>query len=128
MRAEEVGQRGHILGTAKELKGGWLISLSKEEHPAMATIGKTELVARMAKQTGKTVKETGEVVNATLDEIQQALKTGDEVRLVGFGSFVVRTAAAREGVNPQTRAKIKIPAKQRVRFSAGKELSDAVSK
>ena len=93
----------------------------------MAAIGKTELVARLAKQTGKTVKETGEVVNATLDEIQQALKAGDEVRLVGFGSFAVRTAAAREGVNPQTRAKIKIPAKQRVRFSAGKELSDAVS-
>jgi DNA-binding protein HU-beta len=94
----------------------------------MATIGKTELVARMAKQTGKTVKETGEVVNATLEEIQEALKTGDEVRLVGFGSFVVRTAAPRMGVNPQTRAKIKIPAKQRVRFSAGKDLSEAVSK
>ena len=94
----------------------------------MAILGKTELVARLAKQTGKTVKETGEIFNSTLDEIQEALKAGDEVRLVGFGSFVVRTAAAREGVNPQTRAKIKIPAKQRVRFSAGKELSDAVSK
>ena len=94
----------------------------------MATIGKTELVARLAKQTGKTVKETGEVVTATLDEIQEALKAGDEVRLVDFGSFVVKTAAAREGVNPQTRAKFKFPAKQRVRFSAGKELADAVVK
>jgi len=93
----------------------------------MATIGKTELVARLAKQTGKSVKETGEVVTATLDEIQAALKTGEEVRLVGFGSFVVRTAAARMGVNPQTRAKIRIPAKQRVRFSAGKDLSEAVT-
>jgi DNA-binding protein HU-beta len=94
----------------------------------MATIGKTELIARLAKHSGKSIKETGEGVNATLDAIQEALKSGDEVRLVGFGSFVVRTAAARTGVNPQTRAKIKIPAKRRVRFSAGKELSEAVSK
>ena len=94
----------------------------------MATIGKTELIARLAKHSGKSIKDTGEGVNATLDAIQQALKSGDEVRLVGFGSFVVRTAAARTGVNPQTRAKIKIPAKRRVRFSAGKELSEAVRK
>jgi len=94
----------------------------------MATIGKTELIARLAKHSGKSIKETGEGVNATLDAIQEALKSGDEVRLVGFVSFVVRTAAARTGVNPQTRAKIKIPAKRRVRFSAGKELSEAVSK
>ncbi len=94
----------------------------------MATIGKTELVARLAKRSGKTNKETGEIVTATLEAIQEALKSGDEVRLVGFGSFVVRTAAARMGVNPQTRAKIKIPARQRVRFAAGKELAEAVNK
>jgi DNA-binding protein HU-beta len=92
----------------------------------MASIGKTELIARLARRSGKSIKETGEVVNATLDTIRDALKKGDEVRLVGFGSFVVRTAAARMGVNPQTRAKIKIPAKKRVRFSAGKELTEAV--
>ena len=94
----------------------------------MATIGKTELVARLAKRSGKSLKETNDVVNATLEAIQNALKGGDEVRLVGFGSFVVRQASARMGVNPQTRAKIKIPAKKRVRFSAGKELAEAVSK
>ena len=93
----------------------------------MASIGKTELVARIAKQSGKSLKESGELVSTTLDAIRDALKGGEEVRLVGFGSFVVRTAAARTGVNPQTRAKISIPAKKRVRFSAGKDLSEAVT-
>ena len=93
----------------------------------MAMIGKTELVARLSKQSGKSLKESGEMVSITLDAIRDALKKGEEVRLVGFGSFVVRTAAARMGVNPQTRAKIRIPAKKRVRFSAGKDLSEAVT-
>src|ERR1700756_4216299 len=93
----------------------------------MATMGKTELVARMAKQSGKSLKESGEVVNTTLEAIRDALQGGEEVRLTGFGSFAVRTSAARMGVNPRTRAKIKIPAKQRVHFSAGKDLSEAVT-
>lgn len=93
----------------------------------MATMGKTELVARLAKQSGKSLKESGEVVSTTLETIRDALKNGEEVRLTGFGSFVVKTAAARMGVNPQTRAKIRIPAKRRVRFSAGKDLSEAVT-
>jgi DNA-binding protein HU-beta len=50
------------------------------------------------------------------------------VRLVGFGSFKVRTSAARRGVNPQNRRPIEVPAKERVRFSPGKELSEAVMK
>ena len=94
----------------------------------MAAIGKTELIAQLAKSTGKSQKETAEVVNATLDAIRDALKVGDEVRLVDFGSFVVKTSAARTGVNPQTRAKIQVQAKQRVRFSPGKALSEAVAK
>ena len=94
----------------------------------MAVIGKTELIDRLAKSNGKNHKETAEVVNATLDAIRDALQAGEEVRLVGFGSFAVKTSAARTGVNPQTRAKIQVPAKQRVRFSPGKELSEAVAK
>jgi DNA-binding protein HU-beta len=100
----------------------------KEENQGMATIGKTELIHRVAQHSGKSAKETSELVNETLDAIRDALKAGEEVRLVGFGSFAVRTSAARTGVNPQTRAKIQVPAKQRVRFSAGKELADAVTK
>lgn len=93
----------------------------------MAVVGKTEIISRLAKSSGKSNKETSEVVNATLDAIRDALKAGDEVRIVGFGSFAVKTAAARTGVNPQTREKIQVPAKRRVRFSPGKELSEAVA-
>ncbi len=94
----------------------------------MAAIGKIELIRRVAQSTGKSNKETSDLVNATLDAIRDSLKAGEEVRLVGFGSFSVKTTAARTGVNPQTRAKIQVPAKQRVRFSAGKELNEAVTK
>ena len=86
----------------------------------MAAIGKTDLIARLAKSTGKSQRETAEVVNATLDAIRDALKAGDEVRLVDFGSFAVKTAAARTVVNPQTRAKIHVPAKQWVRSRLAK--------
>ena len=93
----------------------------------MGAIGKTELIRRVATNSGKSVKETSDLVNATLDEIRDSLKKGEEVRLVGFGSFAVKTTAARTGVNPQTRAKIQVPSKKRVRFSPGKELNDAVA-
>lgn len=94
----------------------------------MATIGRTELIHRVAKTNGKSVKEASELIDTMLAVIRDALKDGEEVRLVGFGTFVVKTAAARMAVNPQTRAKIQVPAKQRVRFSPGKELTAAVAK
>ena len=99
----------------------------KRDHPR-ALLGKIDLIARVAQRSGTSVQETSTLVNATLETIREALKGGDEVRLTGFGSFGVRTRAAHTGVNPQTRAKIRVPAKQRVRFSAGKGLSDAVAK
>jgi DNA-binding protein HU-beta len=68
------------------------------------------------------------VLETTLDTIREALQHGNEVRLVGFGSFKVRTSAARKGVNPRDRQPIEVPAKERVRFFPGKELSDAVVK
>ncbi len=68
------------------------------------------------------------VLEATLDAIREALKNGDEVRLVGFGSFKVRKSAARKGVNPRDRQPIEVPAKERVRFTPGKELAEAVVK
>jgi DNA-binding protein HU-beta len=91
-------------------------------------LGKSALIARVAQRSGTSVKETSTVVNATLETIREALTRGDEVQLTGFGSLGVRTRAAHTGVNPQTRAKIRVPAKQRVRFSAGKGLSDAVAR
>ncbi len=91
----------------------------KETTPKKATsgaVGRQEL------------SRAAEVVEATIVTVREALQSGDEVRLVGFGSFKVRTSAARKGVNPQTRRPLEVPAKERVRFSPGKELSDAVLK
>jgi DNA-binding protein HU-beta len=99
----------------------------KRDHP-LVVMSKSGMIERVAHQSGKSVKETSVIVNATLDAICEALKRGDSVGLTGFGSFGVRTRAAHKGVNPQTRARIQVPAKQHVHFSAGKGLSDAVAR
>ena len=91
-------------------------------------VGRQELTRRIATQAGLTQKKAGEVLEATLDTIRDSLQSGNEVRLVGFGSFKVRESAARKGVNPRDRKPIQVPAKNRVRFSPGKELSEAVVK
>lgn len=93
----------------------------------MATIGKQELIRRVAAKAGKSAKETTDIVNVTLEIVRESLEAGDDVRLVGFGAFSVRSTAARTGVNPQTREKIQVPARQRVKFTPGKELNDAVT-
>ncbi|HLJ35489.1 MAG TPA: HU family DNA-binding protein [Ktedonobacteraceae bacterium] len=92
------------------------------------TVGRQELTKRIAQKTKLSQKQASDVLEATLETIREALKNGDEVRLVGFGSFKVRTSAARRGVNPRDRKPIEVPAKDRVRFSPGKELSEAVIK
>jgi nucleoid DNA-binding protein len=97
---------------------------TKSTKPSI--IGRQELTRSIANKTGLTQKKSGEVLEATLDTIRDTLKTGNEVRLVGFGSFKVRKSAARKGVNPRDRKPIQVPAKNRVRFSPGKELVDAV--
>jgi nucleoid DNA-binding protein len=91
-------------------------------------VGRQELTKRIAVQAGLTQKKAAEVLEATLDNIRDSLKSGNEVRLVGFGSFKVRRSAARKGVNPRDRQPLSVPATNRVRFSPGKELSEAVVK
>lgn len=92
------------------------------------TIGRQELSKRIAKEAQLSQKQAAEVLEATLTAIREALQNGEEVRLVGFGSFKVRQSAARKGVNPRNRQPIQVPPKERVRFSPGKELSEAVLK
>lgn len=89
-------------------------------------MNKEELVERVAGKTGLTKKDALEAVNTTLTTITGALRKGDKVTLVGFGTFLVRRRAAREGRNPQTGAKIKIPARKVPAFSAGKDLKSAI--
>ena len=91
-------------------------------------VGRQELTRRIASEAKLTQKQASQVLETTLGTIREALQNGNEVRLVGFGSFKVRTSAARKGVNPRDRQPIEVPAKERVRFFPGKELSDAVVK
>lgn len=90
-------------------------------------VGRQDLIKKVANDTQKSVKESTAFVNATLDAIKATLESGDSVRLVGFGVFSVKDTAPSVRVNPQTREKINVPARKRVKFSAGKELSEAVA-
>jgi DNA-binding protein HU-beta len=89
-------------------------------------MNKEQLVERVADRTGATKKDALAIVNCALDLITASLKKGERVTLVGFGTFLVRRRKAREGRNPQTGAKIKIPARKVPAFTAGKELKSAV--
>ena len=91
-------------------------------------MNKAELVAAVAAKTGDTKKAAEASVDAIVAAIKEALKKGDKVQLVGFGSFEVRKRAARKGRNPQTKEEIKIPASKAPVFKAGKQLKELVNK
>ena len=90
-------------------------------------MNKNDLVAHVADSTGLTKNDATKAVDAVFDSITDALKGGDEVRLVGFGSFSVAERAASEGRNPRTGEKIMIAASKQPKFKAGKALKDAVN-
>ena len=87
---------------------------------------KQELVDSVAKATGLTKKDATAAVDAVFTSIEEALKNGEKVQLIGFGNFEVRDRAARKGRNPQTGAEIEIPASKVPAFKPGKALKDAV--
>lgn len=90
-------------------------------------MNKNELIAAVADKTGLAKGDATSAVEAIFDVITGALKEGDEVRVVGFGSFVVSQRKAGKGRNPQTGAEIDIPASKSPKFRAGKPLKDAVN-
>ena len=87
---------------------------------------KQELVDSVAKATGLTKKDATASVDAVFASIEEALKNGEKVQLIGFGNFEVRERAARKGRNPQTGAEIESPASKVPAFKPGKALKDAV--
>ncbi len=89
-------------------------------------MNKTELVALMAEEADITKKDAEKALNAFIGGVQNAVKAGDKVSLIGFGTFEVRERAAREGKNPQTGEKIKIAACKVPAFKAGKAFKDLV--
>ena len=87
---------------------------------------KAELVSEIAGKAELTKAEAAKALDATLDAIKEALKKGQKVTLVGFGSFYVSKRKARKGRNPRTGQEIKIPATKVPKFTAGKSLKEVV--
>ena len=91
-------------------------------------MNKAELIAKIAEESKLTKKAAEAALDAFTSSVTGALKKGEKVQLVGFGTFEVRHRAARKGRNPQTKAEIKIPASKAPVFKAGKALKDIVNK
>ena len=91
-------------------------------------MNKGELVAKIAEESKLTKKAAEAALDAFVSSVEGALKKGEKVQLVGFGTFEVRQRAARKGRNPQTKAEIKIPASKAPVFKAGKALKETVNK
>ena len=91
-------------------------------------MNKADLIAKIAEEAGLSKKSAEAALNAFVGAVEGALKKGEKVQLVGFGSFEVRKRAARKGRNPQTKEEIKIPASKAPVFRAGKALKDLVNR
>lgn len=90
-------------------------------------MNKTELIEAVATRSKTTKTETTAMLNGLLEVIQETMASGNDVQLVGFGTFSVTERAGREGRNPATGETITIPAKKVVKFKPGKALSDAAA-
>ena len=90
-------------------------------------MNKTQLIDVVATKTGLKKKDAEAAVNAVNEAIVEALKAGDKVQVIGFGTYEVKERAAREGRNPKTGETITIAASKAPAFSAGKALKDAIN-
>jgi len=88
---------------------------------------KTELIAKVAEKTGLSKKDVNEVINATIETMEEAFKSGEKVSFIGFGSFEVVTRAPRVARVPGTGKEVKIPETKSVKFKAGKQLKELVN-
>lgn len=89
-------------------------------------MNKAELISAMAAEAGLSKVDAKKALDAFVQCVSDALKAGDKVALVGFGSFGITQRSERTGINPATKKPIKIAAKKVVKFKAGAELSDSV--
>ena len=90
-------------------------------------MNKTELVEKIAAGAAITKVDAKKALDAAVAAVKDALFAGDKVSLIGFGTFSVNERPAREGINPATKAKIKIGAKKVAKFKAGVELAEALN-
>lgn len=90
-------------------------------------MNKTMLIESISRESGLTRTDADKALKAFVSVVEKALKEGDGVTLVGFGSFVVKTTASRSGRNFKTGKLIQIPPRRSVRFRAGKKLKECVN-
>ena len=90
-------------------------------------MNKTELVSSIAAKAGLSKSDAKKALDATVEAISEALKAGDKVALVGFGTFSVNERPARQGINPATKETITIAAKKVAKFKAGADLDGALN-
>ena len=90
-------------------------------------MNKQDLISRIVKETGATRTQATRIVTVFLSSVTKALKKGEAVTFVGFGTFKTSVRKARKGRNPLTGGTIRIPKRKAVRFSAGKALKKAVN-
>jgi len=88
---------------------------------------KDELISAVSEKCGFSKKETTTILGALIETIEDAVKNGDKVQIVGFGTFEARKRSAKDGINPRTKEKIKISAKTVPVFRAGKAFKDSVN-
>lgn len=91
-------------------------------------MNKNELISNMANASGMTKTDSAKALDAFINSVTKSLKSGKEVRLVGFGTFGVSKRAATTGRNPRTGAAIRIPARKVAKFKPGKSLQETVNK
>ena len=91
-------------------------------------MNKSDLITAIATDTGLSKADSGRALDSVVSNIQKQLKRGNEVRLVGFGTFRVSQRAARTGRNPRTGATLNIPASKAPVFRAGKELKESLNR
>lgn len=90
-------------------------------------MNKTELIEKIAAGSGLSKDASKKAIEATILALKDALKAGDKISLVGFGTFSVGERPAREGINPLTKEKIQIAAKKVIKFKAGADLADSLN-
>ena len=90
-------------------------------------MNKTELIDKIAAGAGISKADAKKALDATTNALKEALVAGDKIQLVGLGTFSVSERPAREGINPATKEKIQIAAKNVAKFKAGAELADAIN-
>ena len=98
-----------------------------ESPPKERAVNKNDLIQKLADHTGLPKNDAAKAVDGVFDLIAASLKAGDEVRLTGFGVFVVATRAGGKGRNPQTGEEITIKPSKQPRFRAGKQLKDSLN-